>query len=111
NYHDANRRFPMGHETRGNLTTWVYYSNWCIALLPYIEQGALAKLYDNTVPNYHANNATVRTSYVSTYTCPSDPNAYQIYTPETMADTAANGTIPYMIGSYRGMSGISWNQS
>src|SRR5262245_7874708 len=50
NYHDVYKQFPMGHETRGNLNTWDYYSNWAIAILPYIEQDNLYKRYDNTVP-------------------------------------------------------------
>src|SRR5262245_58277078 len=105
----------MGHETRGNLTTWVYYSNWAIALLPYLEQSPLFAQYDNAVPNYHANNLAVRTTFLKVYTCPSDPNAKQVLYPETTADTGAaqsatSGTQAYMTGSYRGMSGISWNQ-
>jgi len=116
NYHDVYGNFPMGHETRGNLNTWVYYSNWAIALLPYIEQDNLFKRYDNTVPNYHANNLFVRTTFIKTYTCPTDPNANKVMFPETTADTGAgqsatSGSQAYMTGSYRGMSGISWNQA
>src|SRR5207248_2036654 len=82
-YHDSNHTFPMGHETRGNLKQWVYYSNWAIALLPYLEQNNLYGQYDNTVPNYHPKNARVRTTFVKVYTCPSDTNANQVLLPET----------------------------
>jgi prepilin-type N-terminal cleavage/methylation domain-containing protein/prepilin-type processing-associated H-X9-DG protein len=109
-YHEVYNTLPMGHETRGNLTTWVYYSNWAISILPFIEQGNLFKLYDNTVPNYHANNRAVVQTYVATYSCPSDLNARQLITPETMADNGGGGTFPYMTGSYRGMSGMSVDQ-
>src|SRR5262245_40066466 len=42
NYHDANGAFPPGHERRGgSIAAPVYYANWCIRLLPYVEQAAL----------------------------------------------------------------------
>jgi prepilin-type N-terminal cleavage/methylation domain-containing protein/prepilin-type processing-associated H-X9-DG protein len=110
NYHVVKGHFPMGHETRGDLVNYANYSNWTIELLPYLEQENLYRLYDNTVPNLHANNAAVRTTYVAVYTCPSDPFANQVLTPDTQAPSASAGTVPYMTGSYRGMSGRSWNQ-
>jgi prepilin-type N-terminal cleavage/methylation domain-containing protein len=40
NYHDQNGTFPPGHQVTNNH----YYANWCILLLPYVEQ-------DNRVPS------------------------------------------------------------
>jgi prepilin-type processing-associated H-X9-DG protein len=86
-----------------------YHMNWAIAILPYLEQDNLFKLYDDTVPNIHPRNESVRLSFVRVYTCPSDPNANKVYIPETGADGGGNNGVPFMTGSYRGMSGISWN--
>src|SRR5262249_28726512 len=114
NYHDQNGSFPMGHETRGTTSSYVYYSSWLITILPYIEQDNLYKLYNNNLPNYdNTTNKVVRETFVSTYTCPVDPNAKKIFAPETTANTGGGqgetGSHTFMTGSYRGMSGRSWN--
>ena len=105
-YHDAYGQFPSGHM----VTDGHYYMNWTIALLPFLEQENLYRQYDNSVPNIDPINEPVRTTFLKVYTCPSDPNINQVLYPETRADNGeANTTVRYMTGSYRGMSGISWN--
>jgi prepilin-type N-terminal cleavage/methylation domain-containing protein len=69
NVHDTTGYFPSGHRTSVNGSTYVYYMTWAIQILPYMEQDALFKQYDDTVSNLHANNKFVRESYVATYTC------------------------------------------
>src|SRR4029450_4746286 len=86
---------------------YVYWGNWCIYLLPYVEQDNLFKLYNDTVQNIDPANATVRLTFLSVYTCPSDINANKTMVPETGANAGSNNGVPYMTGSYRGMSGIS----
>jgi prepilin-type N-terminal cleavage/methylation domain-containing protein/prepilin-type processing-associated H-X9-DG protein len=98
NYHDALGTFPPGHQVINNN----YRANWAIFLLPYIEQANLYALYDNTRLNTDPNNKAVREAQVKTYTCPSDPNANRVVTPDTSNDIR----VPYMTGSYRGMSGV-----
>jgi prepilin-type N-terminal cleavage/methylation domain-containing protein/prepilin-type processing-associated H-X9-DG protein len=105
NYHDAYSMFPSGHVVTGGH----YYLNWAIAILPYLEQDSLFKQYDNTVPNIDPANATVRVAFVRVYTCPSDLNANKVFTPDTGADGGTANGIAYRTGSYRGMSGTSWN--
>jgi prepilin-type N-terminal cleavage/methylation domain-containing protein/prepilin-type processing-associated H-X9-DG protein len=109
NYHDTRGEFPSGHRVTYNAASnaTVYYTNWAISILPYIEQDNLFRLYDDTVPNIHANNQAVRETYVATYTCPSDINANKVLVPETGANGGSNNGIPYRTGSYRGMSGVS----
>src|SRR5262249_39566365 len=98
NYHDVNKRFPSGHQVvNGN-----YFSNWAIFLLPFIEQDNLYKQYDNTVLNSNAKNKLVRETFLPVYTCPADLNGNMILIPETAADIS----VPFMTGSYRGMSGV-----
>jgi prepilin-type N-terminal cleavage/methylation domain-containing protein/prepilin-type processing-associated H-X9-DG protein len=105
NYHDSYGYFPSGHQLRGgNATTnGGYYANWAILILPYVEQGPLYQLYDQTKLNSDPVNKTVRETFVPVYSCPSDINANKVLTPETSADTSR----PFMTGSYRGMSGVS----
>jgi prepilin-type N-terminal cleavage/methylation domain-containing protein/prepilin-type processing-associated H-X9-DG protein len=102
NYHDANSTFPSGHQVK---TGDQYYANWAILLLPFVEQGNLFNLYDNTVVNEHARNALVRTTPVPVYSCPSDLNYGKVLQPETAAGNVGGAT--YASGSYRGMGGVS----
>jgi prepilin-type N-terminal cleavage/methylation domain-containing protein/prepilin-type processing-associated H-X9-DG protein len=110
NYHDTNHAFPPGHETRGNLRAWQYFSNWAIAILPYLEQDALFRSYDDTKENIDPANRGVREAFVKVYTCPADPHANQLLVPDTGADYADANGIAFRTGSYRGMSGTSWNR-
>jgi len=107
NYHDANGFFPQGHRLTYINGARVYYTNWAISLLPYIEQDNLYIRYDDTVPNIHSNNQFVREQFVPTYTCPSDINANKLLVPETGANDGGNNGVAFRTGSYRGMSGVS----
>jgi prepilin-type N-terminal cleavage/methylation domain-containing protein/prepilin-type processing-associated H-X9-DG protein len=115
NYHDANNAFPTGHQVGPpsnvkdtNPDDGLYYANWLILLLPYVEQDNLFKQYDLASPNLSPKNAFVRTSFVKVYTCPSDPNANQVIVPETASTypPGVSGSIPFATGSYRGMAGV-----
>ena len=88
NYHDANGRFPDGiHRNQGTAppSTGQYAItnespirrfNWTIAVLPYIEQDNVEKLWNYT--NFNANRgitgdpATISWRVIKTYICPSD---------------------------------------
>jgi prepilin-type N-terminal cleavage/methylation domain-containing protein len=112
NYHDANKAFPVGRQTRPrNQPPQVdvddYYANWAILILPYIEQGNLYKQYDNNVPNTNRANDFVRQQFVPLYTCPVDPNANVLILPETFNDGVDTTSVPYATGSYRGMAGVN----
>jgi prepilin-type N-terminal cleavage/methylation domain-containing protein len=118
NVHDTTQYFPSGHRTTfvGNASggTAVYYMNCFIQILPYIEQQALYNQYDDTALNTSPKNAFVVQSYVATYQCPSELRPKRILVPETQSPdgstpNAGSATVnsQYMIGSYRGMSGVS----
>ena len=107
NVHDVTGTFPSGHRVTYNGSTQVYFMGWAVQILPYIEQDALFKQYDDTVPNLHANNKFVRESFMATYTCPSELKTKQILIPATQADAGAAGTVAFMMSTYRGMSGVS----
>jgi len=104
NHHDSTGFFPSGHRAT---SAPVYFTNWAILLLPFIEQQNLAGRYDDSVPNIHANNKFVRESYVATYTCPAEITPKKIIVPETGANDGSNNGIAYMISTYKGMSGVS----
>src|SRR5437763_3681668 len=85
NYHDANGTFPSGTEERcpsniafGSNAGCTYYANWSISILPYIEQGNLANLYDFTKPNYmpgYPQNMVAVQTQIKVFQCPSDTRA------------------------------------
>jgi len=97
-YHDVYQKLPDGRQTRSG----IYHANWAILILPFVEQGDLYMRYNNNVSNTDPANAIVRTTFVPVYTCPSDPNANKIFTPETTEDV----TVEFATGAYRGMSGV-----
>ncbi len=86
NYHDVYKKFPPGGQAAvlpqpnppGNTAT-IVGTSWIVFTLPYIEQGALYKLYDFTKAYNDAANATnVGENLVPIIYCPSgpDPNRY-----------------------------------
>jgi prepilin-type N-terminal cleavage/methylation domain-containing protein/prepilin-type processing-associated H-X9-DG protein len=108
-YHDANGSFPSGHiELKDVAGNYQYYMGWGINLLPYVEQQNLYNQYNNAIPNQAPGNQGFCKSSVPVYTCPIDPRANQIIAPETIAPDGGgnNGSILYMAGSYRCMTGI-----
>src|SRR5262245_23693534 len=107
NVHDVTGYFPSGHRCTYVNRAQVYFSNWGILLLPFIEQKNLFERYDDTVPNIHANNKFVRESYVASYTCPAEISPKKLIVPETGANDGSNNGIAFMISTYKGMSGFS----
>ena len=113
-YHDANGTFPSGHTARlvqGQTAKWDYYMPWTVALLPHLEQDNLYKLYDNHVTNIHPNNQRVRETFLQVYTCPADMNGNRLLLPQTGEPDGDSNGVMFRTGSYRGMSGISWDQT
>src|SRR3954451_14377163 len=47
NVHDTTGYMPSGHKLTVNGTTYVYYLPWGVQILPYMEQDALFKQYDD----------------------------------------------------------------
>jgi prepilin-type N-terminal cleavage/methylation domain-containing protein/prepilin-type processing-associated H-X9-DG protein len=114
NYENTYGTFPPGHEchkyngrgaTDGDASHPYYFSNWAIQLLPFLEQEALYRQYDNKVVNTDANNQVVRETFVKVYACPSDLNAKQLLRPSSYPNRGPTG-VSYMTGSYRGMGGV-----
>jgi prepilin-type N-terminal cleavage/methylation domain-containing protein/prepilin-type processing-associated H-X9-DG protein len=104
-YHDTNSKFPPGGVTNGDCCSTEGGPNWAVCILPYIEQGNLYKLYDQTKTMENAANAPVRTSIVKTYNCPSDPNINKLMVPASGPGAIAGDM--YATGSYRGIAGTT----
>src|SRR4051794_23758677 len=100
-FHDVNQKFPAGQVENNT----VYYWNWAIQILPYIEQNPLFLKYDNTKPNADPANLPVLQAQVSTYVCPAELRAGQLIVPETIGPNGAAGVEKYMASSYKVMTG------
>jgi prepilin-type N-terminal cleavage/methylation domain-containing protein len=106
NYHDTNRVFPAGNVTVGNCCATKSNANWCISLLPFVEQGALFDRFDWTLyledQPIPAGGLCVVQEIVKAYNCPSDVNALKLENP----GSGALVNKAYRHSSYRGVTGI-----
>jgi prepilin-type N-terminal cleavage/methylation domain-containing protein len=105
NYHDANGSFPPGGVTNGPCCGTQSGPTWTIFILPYMEQDALYRRYDQTKTNEDLANQFVREQFVKSYTCPSDQNANTLLVPDSGPGADLNRN--YMTGSYRAMAGVT----
>jgi prepilin-type N-terminal cleavage/methylation domain-containing protein/prepilin-type processing-associated H-X9-DG protein len=62
---------PIRNESIGQ------HVSWCVQILPYLEQSAIYKNFDQEAGTYAAVNQPARFQRISTYLCPSDGGAYQ----------------------------------
>ncbi|MEX0868020.1 MAG: DUF1559 domain-containing protein, partial [Pirellulales bacterium] len=89
NYHATFQRFPPGYGYMRQPYSSGYADEpewpWCVRLLGYLEQTALAEKVDwNANPGFSSTmsipgQAEVMTAQVSTFHCPSDANALRIW--------------------------------
>jgi len=103
---DVTGSYPSGHRTTHGSPD-VYYKNWCISLLPYIEQQAIYAQYDDTVPNLDPKNNFIRTLHVPAFTCVSELKPKRLLMPETQAPNGVTGTVQFTVSTYKGMAGVS----
>jgi prepilin-type N-terminal cleavage/methylation domain-containing protein/prepilin-type processing-associated H-X9-DG protein len=105
NYHDTFKSFPPGEITPGACCATLSYTNWAIAILPFIEQQSLYDQYHPDLYNEDAANAFVREQIVEAYDCPSDQSALKLEHPGSGPGSGVN----YRHGSYRCMGGSHWD--
>lgn len=111
-YHTARNTFPAGIEIKPPGDCLKFESregaNWLISILPYIEEQAVFGQYRGNYFNEAPENEAVRTASVSLYSCPGDELAGQKIVP-SLGPIAPSiyVNLPYMTGSYRGVSGAS----
>jgi prepilin-type N-terminal cleavage/methylation domain-containing protein len=92
NYHDAKKGFPPG------ATTFTPRTCWTAMILPYIEQGNLARNYNYSL-DWTASPAVAQIS-VPIYTCPSNPLGVH-------TDTV-NYTFAPSVGDYQSINEIKF---
>lgn len=107
NYHDTFKSFPPGGITPGACCGTQSYTNWAIAILPFMEQEPLYERYDNTVVNEHVDNQFVREQIVPAYMCPTDEHNQRLEHP----DSGPGSGINYRHGSYRAVGGSHWDDA
>ncbi len=104
NYHDANRKFPIGQHLFGNTTGGVSRGlgyNWSFALLPFIEQTNLYNQFDNRFPVFEktvTQNGLIAATPLATFSCPSDLK------PPTI-DLTSEAIRPTATTSYKAVNG------
>lgn len=102
NYHDTAQKFPPGVITTVTNFGGPYRTNWCIALLPYMEQTALYDQYHQELDNTADANMPVNQTLVDVYHCPSDKEPVLL-----RPDSGRGNGKRFRMASYRGMSGRS----
>src|SRR5687767_2359412 len=117
NYHDANGRFPSASvqtcppgTATGSSTGCHYVTGGFVQILPYIEQDALRRTYDDRqfIDESHANDFFIQQN-VKIYNCPSDDRAGQLIQPQTIAPRGSGQPNPpyiYRSSSYKLMTGM-----
>lgn len=117
-YHGVYGAFPPGNHAEtagvcpGDQRPGVDYpsedrANWMILILPYMEEKPLYDTYDRDSYNEAPQNQTLRETTISAYVCPSDLRTDELTTPAFGPGSAWGLNVPYMPGSYRGVSGRS----
>ena len=69
NYHDVDSAFPPAR-------LGIPESSWRIAMLPYIERGETARLYDRSQPWDSYANEPLQKQQINVYACPGRPSPY-----------------------------------
>ncbi len=103
NHHDARGTFPPGGMQTGANGT-VCYTNWAIEILPYMEQEALYRQYNQLLTNDNSANTFVAQQRVKSYECPADNLDGKLERPAS----GPTGGHDWMHGSYRGVSGRAY---
>ena len=80
-FHDTNGVIPPTRTENGfprlGIPSGVFHG-WAVWLLPNLEQGNVAAIYDLKQNFGHANNTTAITTKLKVLTCPSTPNADRV---------------------------------
>ena len=82
NFHDVRGTLPAGNVVKQGPPNnkFDHYDTWTISILPYIEQGNLAQLWDQNLPNVVPPATSpqmdkLRTTLMPVYNCPAQTRA------------------------------------
>ncbi len=104
NYHDVYKRLPSGgiYDFSKSVSNTNCLMGWGVAILPYVEQGNLYKLYNPQLRNWDPANANVVGTPLAIQNCPADPYAGQV----TTGPPNFQGLYPKVAtSSYKGVAG------
>jgi len=82
-------------------------ANWMILILPHLGLESLYRAYDQSTYNEAPENRDVRETSIGVYICPSDTATDELTIPAFGPASQYGLGVPYMPGSYRGVSGRS----
>ena len=111
NYHGTFKCFPPGKLNPAiPPAQWAvfdapHFTNWAIAILPYVEQRPLYDGYRHDLENTVVENERVVRTHVDAYNCPSDIDVQTRAIPAS--GPAVNAGRQFAYSSYRGMAGRS----
>lgn len=82
-------------------------ANWCLSILPYLDQRPLFDAYDFDDFNEATQNREVRETSLPVFVCPADLSADNLLVPASGPACSFALNLPYRPGSYRAVSGRS----
>jgi len=105
NYESSNGKFPYG-DSRGSQTggdVGVPMLSWRAAVLPYIEQGALASQYNYGI-DWYLQSPTVLGTQIKIYNCPATPGSPRFDSSPAETETGTVTTGPRGTTDYWGIN-------
>ena len=87
NYHDSHEELPPDRVIS-------YGPTWLQKILPYLEQGAAADLWDDTLPGFYQQSYECRTHVVDIYLCPSRDRDSPLVKRAADSTSATSGATP-----------------
>lgn len=108
NYDNTHNTLPPGsiHLTTDRNDHQLAFTNWAIAILPYLEQSGLYDQYNQSLYNTHPDNRPVLRTRLPVMVCPSGMDT------DELRDAVQLGEVgPIAQGSYRGVSGKRWGST
>ncbi|QDS96916.1 DUF1559 family PulG-like putative transporter [Adhaeretor mobilis] len=87
NYHDSHQELPPDRVIS-------YGPTWLQLILPYLEQGSAADLWDDTLPGFYQQSYECRTHVVEIYLCPSRQRDSPLVKRAADSTSAESGATP-----------------
>ncbi|MAT68700.1 MAG: hypothetical protein CMJ58_04180 [Planctomycetaceae bacterium] len=117
NFESAKGELPGGMNVHSPLSVQAGFltadSNWCISILPYLEQQSLSELIDRSQPITTPRNLLAIQTTLETFLCPTDPGPddYQATAFRTEAEITNVAAVLPARSSYVGMAGVQANNN
>ena len=111
NYHDVYNVFPKSAIITIDVSTGTLRFDqaicWATSILPYMDQVNVYSLYDQSVDDYHPNNANAVKSVIPAFLCPSTPRGSNTITYTIPAGTVLASGYPGTDVAYTFLGGAT----